>query len=339
MTAPTPAAAVRVLMEKMSAAWIAQALAVAAALGIADHLSEGPLDASDLAARCGADGGALYRILRALASQGIFTENAAGRFVLTPLAEPLRDDANNSVRAYVAMAGSQWQWRAWGEMLYSARTGKPAFDRVFGEPVFDYYSSHPDAQRLAAAALTSRSRTENAAIVSAYDFADADVFDIGGGEGSLLAEILRVNPDTRGTLFEREPVLASARCLFESADFAARCRLMAGDFFGSVPAGGDIYVLKKVIHDWEDARATAILRNCRRAMEKTARLLLIESIVPPGNEPAYAKLLDLLMLVYAGGRERTAAEYKSLLGEAALTLSRIIPTASGVSILEARPTG
>jgi hypothetical protein len=331
---PGPGAA-RALAEKLSGAWIAQAISTVATLGIADHLLDGPLPASILAQRVGADSSALYRVLRALASQGIFAEEAEGHFALTALAEPLRGDVPGSQRAYAMMLGTQWHWRSWGELLHTVRTGKPAFDHVFGQPVFAYYADHPEAQRMAVAALTSRSAAESVAIVRSYGFADSAVVDLAGGEGSLLAAILQANPHARGTLFERPLVLASARPLLEKAAVADRCELMAGDFFATVPRGGDVYILKKVIHDWDDDRATAILRNCRAAMGETARLLLIETIVPPGNEPSSAKLLDLLMLIYAGGRERTETEYRALLAGADFDMRRIISTPAGINIIEA----
>jgi hypothetical protein len=335
VTPPSRAEAARTLAEMMSGPWIAQAISTVATLGIADHLRDGPLPPSTLAVRVGADPSALYRVLRALASKGVFAEDEEGRFSLTARAEPLRSDVPGSQRAYAMMLGTQWHWRSWGELLHSVRSGKPAFDHVFGQPVFAYYADHPEAQRMAAAALTSRSATENDAIVRSYDFVGRAVVDIAGGEGSLLAAILSANPDARGTLFERASVLASARSLLEKAAVAGRCALTAGDFFAAVPRGGDVYILKKVIHDWDDARAAAILRNCRAAMGETARLLLIETVVPPGNEPSSAKLLDLLMLVYAGGRERTEAEYRALLAGADLDMLRIISTPAGINIIEA----
>ena len=336
MTVPARAEAARMLAEKMSGAWIAQAIAVAATLGIADLLRDGPLPVSALAQRAGADPSALYRVLRALASQGIFAEDGDGCFALTPLAEPLCRDVPGSQRAYAMMLGTPWHWRSWGELLFSVQTGKTAFDHVFGQPVFDYYAAHPEAQRMAGAALTNRSIAEDDAIVPSYDFAARSVVDIAGGQGSLLRAILRANPDARGTLFERPPVLQSARSLLEDAGVADRCEVIAGDFFVGVPPGAEIYILKKVLHDWDDARAGTILRHCRAAMGEGARLLIIETVVPPGNGPSFAKLLDLLMLVYAGGRERTEPEYRTLLARSGFEIQRIISTSAGINLIEAQ---
>jgi len=325
------------LIGMLTGAWVAQALCVAAELGIADELRNGPKSSEALAETTHADASALYRLLRTLASVGVFTEGKDRAFGLTPLAELLRSDAPNSLRAFAIMVGAEWHWRTWGEALYSVRTGRPAFDSIFGAPVFEYYAEHPDAARVASEGLASRSRLENTEI-AAYEFgAAASIVDVGGGQGALLLSILGANPGARGLLFERSQVIAMARPLVESAGGAARCDLVPGDFFTSVPAGHDVYLLNKVIHDWDDGRAGMILRNCRVAMRAGARLLVLETIVPSGNEPSFAKLLDLLMLVYAGGRERTEAEYRELLGSAGFQLRRVLPTASGLSVLEAVP--
>jgi hypothetical protein len=330
------------IVMMMTGAWIAQAVAAAAELGIADHIGDEPVPAAQLAKRCGAHSESLYRLMRALASVGVFAEAGAGRFTLTPLAAALRSDAPDSVRAYAMMAGAEWQWRSWGRLADSVRTGTPAFKHVFGMPIFDYYALHPEAQRISAEGLTSRSVAENAAIAKVCELPAArTIVDIGGGEGTLLVEILRNHPSARGVLLERTAILPAARATFEKAGLAGRCTLVDGDFFAGVPSGADVYLLKKVIHDWPDERARIILANCRAAMPKHARLLLIDFVVPPGNGPSYAKFLDLLMLVYAGGRERTEAEHRALLASAGLALDRIIPTSSGISIIEAKigPSG
>jgi hypothetical protein len=319
--------------------WISQALYVAAKLGIADLLQEGPQSCTRLAEATQTHVETLYRVLRALASVGVFVEDEAGRFRLTPLAEPLRTDAPGSLRAFAIMLGEPEHWRAWEGMLHSVRTGQPAFDQVFGIPLFQYFPAHPEAARIFDDAMTSRSAQENTAIIAAYDFTAAHtVVDVGGGQGSLLASILDVYPNVGGVLFDLPHVLAPARTRIEHAGQAARWVFVAGDFFAAVPAGGDLYLLKKVIHDWDDERAQQILMNCHTAMAGTGRLLLIEPVIPPGNAPSFNKLLDLLMLVWnAGGRERTEREHQSLLASAGFRLSRVIPTSAGVSIIEAVP--
>lgn len=322
----------------ISGSWIAQAIFVAANLGIADLLRNGPRSSEILAEATGAHPRALYRVLRALASVGIFAADDNGRFSLTPLAEPLRSDWPDSVRPFAIMTGSEWIWRSWGEIMHSVRTEKPAFDQVYGAPLFEYYSKHPEIARIFVEGLTSRSRPENLAVVSAFDFSRVGtVVDVGGGQGTLLASILAANPNTHGVLFEMPHVIPMSRSTFEQAGVAERCAFVGGDFFESAPSGGDIYILKKVIHDWDDEQAQSILRTCRAAIPSHGRLLLIELVIPAGNEPSYSKLLDLLMLVYPGGRERTEAEHRSLLASADLGLTRVIPTASTVSIIEAVP--
>ena len=324
------------LHRMITGSWIAQAIHVAAKLGIADLLKGDPQRYEALAKATNTHPRALYRVLRALASVGIFSEDDQGRFGLTGLAEPLRSDAPDSLRAFSVMQGSEWVWRSWGEIIHSVRSEKPAFEHVFGMPLFDYYAANPEAGRIGAEGLTSRSRPDNTAVVSAYDFSKArTVIDVGGGQGTLLASILGANPHLRGTLYEKPHVIAMACALLEQAGLSERCELVSGDFFTAVPAGGDVYILKKVIHDWDDDQARTILRACRRSMSLDARLLLVELVVPTGNQQSHAKLLDLLMLVYAGGRERTEPEYHALLASAGFVLDRIIPTAGPVSVLEA----
>jgi hypothetical protein len=326
------------LADMLAGAWLAQALAVVAKLGVADLLSAGPQVPAEIAAATATQPAAMYRVLRALAGAGVFVEDDSGRFGLTPLADPLRSDAADSIRSYAVMTGERWVWQSFGCLEHSLRTGAPAFDHVFGAPLFDYYAAHPDAARVSADGLKSVGRGQDDAVIAAYHFSGAGtVVDVGGGQGGLLTAILARYPEARGVLFDLPHVAAMARQTFEAAGLSARCRAEGGDFFSEVPEGGDIYLLRKVIHDWDDDRARAILRTCRSAMSEGSRLLLLEMVVPAGNTAAYAKLLDLLMLVYAGGRERTEAEYRDLLTSAGFSVSRILPTASAVSIIEAVP--
>lgn len=322
----------------LAGAWLAQALAVAAKLGVADLLAAGPQTPAEIGMATGTQAAAMHRMLRALAGAGVFVEDENGRFGLTPLAGPLRSDATDSIRSYAVMAGERWIWQSFGALEHSLRTGAPAFDHIFGAPLFDYYLTHPDAARVSADGLKSVGRGQDAAATAAYDFTGAGtVVDIGGGQGGLLTAILAAYPQARGVLFDLPHVAAMARQSLGAAGLSARCRVEAGDFFSEVPARGDIYLLRKVIHDWDDERARTILRTCHSAMTEASRLLLLEMVVPPRNMPAYAKLLDLLMLVYAGGRERTEAEYRDLLASAGFSVSRVVPTASAVSIIEAMP--
>lgn len=325
------------LLQMMTGCWVSQALYVAAKLGIADLLRDAPQSCIKLAEATQTHSNALYRVLRALASLNIFSEEEDGRFSLTPLAEPLRTDAPGSLRAFAIMLGEQEHWRAWEGTLHSIKTGEPAFEHVFGMPHFRYFADNPEAARIFDEAMTSRSSQENEAVVAAYDFSSIRVVvDVGGGQGTLVASILKVQLSSRGVLFDVPHVIAASRARLANINLADRCEFVAGDFFVSVPAGGELHLLKKVIHDWDDERAQIILRNCRDAMGDEGRLLLIEPVIPPGNDPSFNKLLDLLMLVWtSGGRERTESEHRALLASAGLHLTRVIPTISGVSIIEA----
>jgi hypothetical protein len=326
------------LLRLMIGPWIAQAIFVAAKLDIADRLRDGAQSAAALAAATDVDAAALHRVLRALASVGVFREEGSGGFALTPLAQGLRGDVPNSLRDYAIMLGERWIWLSLGEMSHSVRTGETAFAHVFAAPIFEYYAANADAASTSARGLATRSAQEDTAIVGSYDFSAArHVIDVGGGQGTLLGTILARHRGATGTLFERPQVAAMAQALFDKGDLAQRCRVAAGDFFRSVPAGGDVYLLKKVIHDWDDARAIAVLRACRAAMTLASRLLLLEPVIGEPNAPGFAKLLDLLMLVVSGGRERTEAEHRGLLASAGLRLARVIATASTISIIEAVP--
>ena len=328
----------RTLLSLLSGAWVAQAIFIAAKLGIADILHRGPASCAELAAATKVHAPSLHRVLRALASIGLFADDAQGRFALTPLAELLRSDAPGSLRAYAIMNGERWVWQSWGDIEHSVRTGQPAFEHVFGASLFDYYTAHPEAGRVSADALNSLSAADNAALVAAYEFPESGtVIDVGGGQGTLLAAIMVANPGLQGILFERPPVLEVARSRLAAAGVGARCELVGGDFFAGVPGGGDFYLMKKVIHDWSDEAARSILTCCRAAMPTTARLLIAEHIMQEGNQPSAAKWLDLLMLVYAGGRERTEAEYRDILAATGFAINRIMPTTAAVRIIEAIP--
>ncbi len=324
------------LRSLLAGATVAQAIFVAAKLNVADLLAEGPRSAAELAAASGADPASLHRIMRALASIGVFACDPAGRFLLTPVAQLLRGDADGSLRDYAVMNGEQFVWRALGGMEYSVRTGQPSFEHIFGARLFDYYAANPEAGRISAAALNNLSAVDNAAIVAAWRFPDsATVIDVGGGKGSLLGAILSANPKLRGVLFERPPVIEMARPILRAV--GDRCALVAGDFFDAIPPLGDVYLMKKVVHDWDDEAAIRLLRCCRAAMADTATLLVAEMIVPDGNAPSASTWLDLLMLVYTGGRERTEAEYRRLLAAAGFGSVRVIPTDADIWLIEACP--
>lgn len=316
-----------------------QLIYVAAKLGLADHLREQPQTPERLAQAVGADHQALYRLLRALASLGLFAETADGAFALTPLAEHLQTDAARSLRSLAILYGEEWLWPAYGRMLYSIQTGRPAFERAHGQPLFDYLSDHPTAAAQFDEAMSGYSAQEAAAIQAAYDFSAAtSVVDVGGGHGALLAVLLRAHPRLSGVVFDRAPVVAAARGLLDQAGVGSRATCVAGDFFVTLPDGGDIYLLKSVIHNWDDAAAGRILRACRQAMAPDARLLVIERVVPEGNTPSEAKLFDINMLVVLGGRERTEREYRALFEASGFRLTRVIRTQSPLSLIEGVPS-
>ncbi len=326
------------LLQMMTGYWVSQALYVAAKLGVADLLAEGPLSIEELAATTRTDAPSLRRVLRALASVGVFTEaNGAGAFALTPLAALLRTGTPDSMRA-LAIMYSEEQYRAWAYILHSVQTGKTAFEQQFGTTYFAYLCEHPQADRVFNEAMTGWTTQLAGAVLEAYDFSSfKTVVDVGGSYGTLLAAILRRNPTARGILFDQPHVTAAAGAQLAAAGVAERCTTVGGDFFVTVPDGVDAYLLAQILHDWNDDRGVAILRQCRRAMPAHAKLLVIELVLPPGEEPFFGKWLDLHMMVLLGARERTAAEYDVLFRTAGFALARVIPTAAGPSIAEAVP--
>ncbi len=316
--------------------WLARAVYIAAQLGIADLVKSEPKSVEHLAAATETDPDALYRILRALASEGVFTESGRRRFGHTELSQTLRSNTPDSMRAMVLFLGDHVHWSVYSEMLHSVQTGQPAFDKVFGMKPFEYLIEHPEDARVFDEAMIAHSALANEAIADAYDFsAFGTVMDIGGGNGGLLATILKKHTQPRGILFDLPHVIERARK--KAILNGNRSEMLAGSFFVNVPGRADGYLMKHVIHDWDDESALAIFRNCRRVMAGSNKLLVAEILIKPGNEPSFAKLLDLEMLVLPGGRERTAEEYRDLFTAAELRLTRIIPTRSPVSLIEAAP--
>jgi hypothetical protein len=333
----SPAVALRQLSTGF---WISKAVAVAAELGIADHLTNGPKTVEELAQAVAAHPGALYRLLRGIASVGVFAEEAPGRFTLTPLAALLLTNTPQSWRAAAIMNGEPWAWQPWGDLLYSIKTGRPAFDHIFGMEFDAYLAEHPSAADTFQAFMNVATAEEAMAVAPVYDFSGlTTVVDVGGGRGALLGAILRANPRLRGVLFEAPHVIATANPVLEAQGVAERYELVAGDFFETLPTGGDAYILKWILVSWDDERAVTILQNCHRAMRGNGKLLVVERIIPAGNEPFYGKLADLNLLVLYRGRHRTEAEYRALFARAGFELSGIIPTRSPTefSIIEAIP--
>jgi hypothetical protein len=321
------------LLAMASGAWVTQMIHVAAELGLADALAGGEREVAELAAACGADPDALFRLLRGLASLGIFQETQPRRFALTPLAELLRSDHPSSLRQFARMLGDE-HYLSWNDLLHSVRTGENAFRHRHGCSVFAWYQQHPRRGEIFDGAMTDFSRQETAALLDACDFADAGhLVDVGGGRGALLQQVLRAHGQLRGTLFDQPAVVAPVAV---PADLEGRLSVRGGDFFAETPAGADTYLLKHILHDWGDDACRTILTHIRAALAPGGRVLIVEPVIPPGNDPFPGKLLDLNMLVMTeGGRERSAEEYAALLASVGLRLSRIVPTPSAVSVVEA----
>jgi ubiquinone/menaquinone biosynthesis C-methylase UbiE len=291
---------------------------------------------TDLADATGTEPRMLFRLLRALASCGVFEQHDDGRFALNALAEPLRPEAaGGSAYRYALYVGQPLVQRPWEQLVSTLRTGRPAFEHVFEAPMFEYLASNPGANDLFNDAMSSNTSRDADAVVGACEFGDDEtIVDVAGGHGALLAAILAAAPEAGGVLFDLPHVLAGARETLRSRGVADRCRLVEGDMFESVPSGADTYILKRTLHDWEDDRAAVILANCARAMRDGGRVLVIDMIIPPGADGRLAKLYDLMMMVMLGGRERTEAEFDDLFAAAGLTRTRTIPTTCPLSIVE-----
>ncbi|HEV8336675.1 MAG TPA: methyltransferase [Candidatus Polarisedimenticolia bacterium] len=327
------------MLDLVTGYWVSQLVYVAAKLELADRLAKGPKTAADLAAETGANPIALHRILRALAGVGVFKETAGGRFKLTPLAGTLRTGVPGSMRDFAVMMVEDYNWEAWQDILESVRNGEAAFPRVHGMKIFEYYEKHPEKGGDFARAMSSLSGTENPAIAAAYDFsALRTLVDVGGSQGHLLAEILRRNRRLRGVLFDLPHAVERAKAApyLNAKGLHGRIEFVAGDFFRGVPEGADAYIMKYILHDWDDSLCTKILKSCREALAPGGRVLVVDTVVPRGNAPHWGKLLDVNMLAMTGGRERTASEFQDLLAGAGFRLKRIVPTACPLSIVEGR---
>jgi hypothetical protein len=333
-----PREATATLMRLVNGYQVSQAIHVAATLGIADLLAAGARTSDDLAEEAGADAGSLHRLLRALASVGVLLEDDDRRFSLTAVGERLRTDVPGSLHGWAAFIGRPYYWQAWAGLLHSVQTGENAFRHVHGQDVWSYRAERPEESAIFDGAMRARTRASNAALVAAFDFSRfATLVDVGGGNGSLLADVLASHPSLQGVVFDQPHVVAGAAPVLEAAGVAERCRIESGSFFEAVPAGGDAYLLKWIIHDWEDEQAIAILQVIRVAMADGARLLVVERHLGPPNEEAQSKFSDLNMLVGPGGRERTQDEYAALFESAGFRLVGAT-TAGELAVFEGEPS-
>jgi hypothetical protein len=324
------------LIQMATGYWVSRIVYAAAKFRLADHLAGGPKSAAELAELTGTHAPSLHRLMRALASLGILSEDANRRFGLAPLGEALKSGAPGSARATILALAGSWWWRGWDQFLYCLETGKTAMEKEFGITIFDYLAQHPEEASYFNEAMIGFHGDEPLAVAAAYDFSGCEtIVDVGGGTGNLLAAILDRNPRARGILADVPHVVREAPALIEPRGLADRLSVEAVDFFESVPAGGDAYLLSHVIHDWNEDQCLTILGNCRRAMKPRSRLLIVEMVLPAGDTPHPGKLLDLAMLVMPGGQERTEEQYCTLLSNAGLRLTHVLPTESAVSVVEA----
>jgi hypothetical protein len=315
-----------------------RALYAAAALDVAGALAGGAKNIEELARATGAHAPSLYRVLRVLASSGIFAEGDDGRISNTPMSELLRAGVPGSLRDLILLFGDETSWRSWEGILHAVRTGEAPFEHLYGEKFFDYLQDHPDTAAMFDRAMASSSTTTNAAVVEACDFSGlGTLVDVAGGVGSALCSILNATPGLRGIVFDLPHVGERAREFIAAQGLAGRCEFVGGSFFDTVPSGAGAYFMKHILHDWGDEECEKILATCRNAMGGSARLLICERIVPEGNEPSSAKLIDLhMMMTNHGGRERTEKEYDALLAMTGFKVVRVIPTSTPWSVIEAR---
>ena len=326
------------LLELASGFVATHAVYAAARLGIADVLANGPLSAEKVAAEVGASPDATHRLLRACTTFGVFSEDPEGRFGLTPLAHGLRSGTRDSMLPVILMLGDPRYQGPWGQLTHTVETGRPGAEEVLGKPMWEYLDEDPEFAATFNDAMTRLSALDWPTVEAAYDFTRfSTIVDIGGGHGQLLALMLGASPSANGVLLEREAVVGAAENHLREAGVLSRCRIEAGSFFETAPADGDLYVMRRVIHDFDDEQAAAILVNVRRQMPRGSTLLLLESVVPTGNTPHVSKTLDLDMMIFVGGRERTEREFVTLIDRAGFRMTRVVPTISTISLIEAVP--
>ena len=320
------------LMNFIVGKWISKPIYAAAKLEIADMLATGPKSIEELAKESQSHEPSLYRMMRALASVGIFWETENRCFELTPMAELLKKGA---MRSFALMFNSDWSDKAWGYFLDCIKTGDTAFEKAHGMPVSNWLKKNSYASEVFNEANAIKAASSHREIIEVYDFSGISTLtDVGGGLGVLMAEILKANSFLKGVVAELPSVIQETRKMIQKLDIEERCKVAECDFFENIPSGSDAYLMSNILHDWTDEQCKIILKNCHKAMNKESKLLIVEMVILPGNDPSIAKLLDLEMFVTTGGRERTESEFKSLFKSAGFKLSRTISTKGNISILE-----
>jgi O-methyltransferase/methyltransferase family protein len=325
------------LVQMAMAHWGSHILYVAAKLGLADHLANGPLNAEQLAERTSTHAPSLYRLMRTLAGYGILTEDNSRRFSLTSLGEAMKTGAPGAARATILTIASPWWTAGFAELMHSVQTGKPGFEKMAGMAIFDWLAENPEQASLFNETMVGIHGAEPPAIAAAYDFSGVKkIVDVGGGSGNLLTTIVAKFPESRGILFDMPHVIRDGAATIKARGLTDRITIEQGSFFETVPAGGDVYILSHIIHDWSEDLCLKIFGNCTRVMNPDTRLLIIEMVLPSDNTPHPGKILDMMMLVGPGGQERTVEEYDELLSKAGLRITQVVPTVTPVSVIEAK---
>jgi len=322
------------MMQMLSGMMVAGAVSTLARLGVPDLLEDGPKSAEELAPKVGAQAVPLFRLMRATAAVGVLAEGADGKFSQTPMSEVLRTNATPSLRGWAIMLGEEWHMRGWGVLEYCVRTGKQSMEHIYGKPAFEWLGGNPKVAAVFNHAMTDLSRLDSPGVAEAYSFEGiGTLMDVAGGHGLLLATILGRNPKVKGVLYEIPQVIEGAKT-GPLAPFMDRCELVSGNMFESVPPSADAYIMKHIIHDWPDELCLKILKGCRAGVNKGGKLLVVDDVIPPGNDFHPGKFLDLEMLIFPGGHERTEQQFRDLFAAAGWKLTRVIGTQSGISIVE-----
>jgi hypothetical protein len=337
-TAPSQVPSAHVgILQILNGAHVAGAVSCLAQLGIPNLLEGGPKSAEELAGQIGAQPDALYRLMRATACVGVLAEDSEGKFSQTPMSAVLCSNARPGLRGLAIMSGREWHGRGWSQLEYCVKTGKQALEKIYGMSVFEFFSKNLEEAQIFDDAMTGISTIDGPAVADAYNFDEIQtIVDVAGGRGLLLATLLERNPHLKGILYEMPHVLAGAKS-GALRPFLDRCTLLSGDMFSSVPPGADAYLMKHIIHDWPDEACIKLLRACREGVNPDGKLLVVDCVIEPGNYFSPGKFLDLQMLIFPSGRERTEAQFRELLTSAGWKLSRVIPTTAQDSIVEGLP--